>query len=379
MYKVRCFCSFYELPPAYEALIIQAAESNFFNDRAWFEFLMFHLFPSGSEFRLYAVEDANTGQPLLVIPMRYTWTDPAVARARALAATSHVENYSSLCLIFDSMVKDRAEILVVLFRYLKSPVAENQPSCFDALRLWPVEIGSELAATVHNSLRRAGFWVQVYANSFNHYEITERINYEDYFASRSPNMRYNIRRRRRNLEKSGTLEIKLYSGQAEIERGIADYITVSKASWKSMQSMTNEDWLRLIRLTASKGYLRLGILKLDGKATAAQFWIVSGGVAYCVRLAYDEAYKKQAVGVVLTDYMIAHVLDHDHVAQMDFGYGDDDYKESWMKEYRYYAGYMAFNPGTLRGFYYGVKHIVGQPLKRVIKWLLRLGRPVEKD
>jgi CelD/BcsL family acetyltransferase involved in cellulose biosynthesis len=89
-------------------------------------------------------------------------------------------------------------------------------------------------------------------------------------------------------------------------------------------------------------------------------------------LAYDETYKKQALGVVLTDFMIAHVLDHDHVAQLDFGFGEDEYKESWMKESRYYSGYMAFNPRTIRGFYYGIKHIAGQPLKRGIKWLLRL-------
>jgi len=75
--------------------------------------------------------------------------------------------------------------------------------------------------------------------------------------------------------------------------------------------------------------------------------------------------------VVLTNFMIHHILDRDHAAVIDFGYGEESYKESWMKDARYYEGFMAFNPATRRGVYYGLKHILGQAAKRTAKWPFR--------
>jgi CelD/BcsL family acetyltransferase involved in cellulose biosynthesis len=125
--------------------------------------------------------------------------------------------------------------------------------------------------------------------------------------------------------------------------------------------------LQLMHLCAVKGYLRLGILRLDGRPAAVQFWIVSGGTAHCARLAHDEAYKKLAVGVVLTNFMIAHVLDHDRVSKLDYGYGPDEYKRGWMKSAREYYGFMAFNPSTRIGRLSAIRHIQGRRVKRLIK------------
>jgi hypothetical protein len=227
-----------------------------------------------------------------------------------------------------------------------------------------------LSGSICSALRSAGFLVQTYTNSFNHYENTAGVGYEEYFSRRSANLRYNVRRRIRSLAKNGAPEFNLYCDDNGLDQGINDYIAVSKSSWKPPGSMIAPELIALIRLAAEKDCLRLGILRVDDKAVAAQFWIISAGVANCIRLAYDEACKKKAVGVVLTNHMITHVLDHDHVDNIDFGYGDDAYKAGWMKDCRYYEGCIAFNPATMQGFYNGVKHIAGRPLKRVINTLI---------
>lgn len=370
MLVVRHFDSFSALPATYAPFVAQLAQQRFFNDRAWFEFVMKHFFADYSELRLYVVEDASSGLPLLLAALRYSVLDGAVPYARTLAAVSHTENFCPLPFFFAADVADRGEVLVTLFRHLKTTLADEQPPRFDVLRLSPIGVGSDLAATVYRALRRSGFWVQAYANSFNRFENTDGIGFEDYLARRSANHRYNVRRRQRSLEKGGALEIRLYRDETDLGQGIDDYIAVSRASWKEVELTISFPLLQLIRLTASKGCLRLGILRLAGRPVAAQFWIVTGGVAHCIRLSYDEAYKKQAVGVVLTAAMIAHVLDVDHVGMMDFGYGEEDYKAGWMQDCRHYAGYLAFNPATRRGLYYGLKHIVGRPLKRGLKWAL---------
>jgi CelD/BcsL family acetyltransferase involved in cellulose biosynthesis len=120
------------------------------------------------------------------------------------------------------------------------------------------------------------------------------------------------------------------------------------------------------QLAAASGGLRLGELKVDGAAAAARFWIVAGTTAHSVRNAHHEDYEKLAVGVVLTSHTIEHPLDRDRVERLGFGFGLEDYKSGWMRDLRNCCGFMAFNPGTARGLYQGVRHIGGSRARRAV-------------
>ncbi len=375
MYTIRHFTSFEELPASYISLIEPNARVDLFSDPEWFAILMRHIFAEKGVFRVYGVEEASGGRPLLVVPLLYGTMDRAVSRARVFSSISDPENYAEVAFTFDPAVKEPAQVLTALFQYLREGRPKHGEQPCDVIRLSPMEEGSTLLKTVHAALRAAGFWVQAYANSCNHFESTYGIDYETYFAGRSANLRSNIRRRQRALEKAGRLELSMCSDPAGMQSAMQDYFTVSTESWKHIETMITFDMLDLMQLAAAKGCLRLGFLRLDGEAAAAQFWIVTNGVAHCLRLAYREKYKDLSVGVVLTNFMIAHVIDKDHVLKIDFGYGDDDYKGGWMKEVRNYFGLMAFNPATRIGCYHGVRHILGRRLKRAVKHLLRVNRP----
>ena len=365
-YSVQYFTDFSQLPARYASLIGVCEQAGLFWDAEWFALLMRHVFDDSDQFRIYSVEESAGGRPLLLAPLRCSTSDGAVSGGRVLGSVNYPENYAETALMFAPSVEDKTAVLTALFHHLKKGDAAADPPC-DALRLWPVEERSELQQLVGTALNRAGFIVQAYENSYNRFEATAGIDYPTYFAQRSANLRYSVRRRQRALEKSGTLDLVLYTDEDDLEAALEDYVRVSLASWKSPPTMIGSLVLDLIRLAAKRGCLRLGILRLDGKAAAVQFWIVSKGTAHCARLAYDEAYKQLAVGVVLTNFMIAHVLDQDHVDKIDFGYGTEDYKGGWMQEARNYFGFMAFNPSTRLGLLHGSKHILGQPVKRAIK------------
>lgn len=365
--RVRQFHDFTDLPGSYRTLLEgEIKRHGLFREPEWFAYLMRNFFET-DELRLYGVEEADSGRPFLLAPLFCSTRDRAVRKGHVIGSISHPENYTTAALIFDPAVEHSVVALEALFRHLRSASPDGHPRRFDAIRIWPAELGSALGDTIHHALRRAGFFVQSYANSFNRYEDTTGLSYEAYFAQRSANMRYNVRRRQRALEKTGRLELILVTSPADLESALPDYMSVSSASWKSPASMFALETLRLMHLCAIKGYLRLGILRLDGKPAAVQFWIVSGGTAHCARLAYDEAYKKLAVGVVLTNFMIAHVLDHDRVNKLDYGYGRDDYKRGWMKDAREYYGFIAFSPSTSVGRLSAIRHIPGRWVKRLIK------------
>jgi Acetyltransferase (GNAT) domain len=367
-YRIRQFRSFSDPPAPYLALLeCEIKRQGVFREPEWFEHLMRNFFDPGDEFCLYGLEEAGSGRPLLLAPLRYTTTDKAAKRAHVIGSISNPENYTTAALIFDRAVDDPVPVLEELFRHFRGGTAVGHPRRIDAIRIWPVELDSPLADAIHQALKSAGFIIQSYANSFNRFEDTTGLSYEAYFAQRSANMRYNVRRRQRALERRGDLELVLVTSPADLERAIPDYLLVSRSSWKSPASMFALETLQLMHLSAEKGCLRLGILRLDDVPVAVQFWIVSGGTAHCARLAYHETYKKLAVGVVLTNFMISHVLDHDHVDKLDYGFGRDEYKRGWMKNAREYHGFMAFNPATPLGRIYAFRHIQGRWIKRLIK------------
>ena len=367
-YRIREFHDFSDLPATYRALLDGEIEGlGFFREPEWFDYLMRNFFDDKDDFFLVGIEETASGRPLLLAPLRSTTTDYAVRKARLVGSVSDPENYTTTALIFDPAVEEPGPILEALFRHFRSGGRDARPGRVDAIRIWPVERHSRLGDAVYRALRGAGFLIQTYANSFNRFEDTTGLSYEDYFARRSANLRYNVRRRQRALEKMGGLEFALATGPTDVGDAAKEYASVSHASWKTPGTMLAMQTLRLMRLSARKGCLRLGILRLAGVPVAAQFWIVSGGVAHCIRLAYREDYRKLAVGVVLTNFMIAHVLDHDRVNEIDFGVGRDEYKSGWMKDAREYYGLMAFNPATPLGLSYAFLHIQGRWAKRLIK------------
>lgn len=380
--RLRRYDSFQALPPAYAALREQLAQAGLFGTPDWFALLMQHSFNARDRLWLYGVEDAASGRPLMLAPLRLGRDDPGVPGARIAGSASHPENFCVAAFAFDAALEQPEDVAAALFRALR----EGDPALCDApvdvVRLWPLASDSELGDILYMALLDAGFRVQVYANSYNRFETTAGLSHADYFAQRSANLRYSARRRRRALERSGTLELLVVRGGEALEGAIAEYRAVSLASWKKPHSMLSSDAIAMIRLAAEQGALRLGLLRVGGVPAAVQFWIVSAGVAHCVRLAYAEAFKKAAVGVVLTDYMLAQVMDGDRVERVDFGFGREDYKGGWMKEARLYVGLLAFNPRSWRGRWQALRHIDGQPLKRRVKAALtKLGllRPDEVD
>lgn len=373
---VRCFGSFDELPATYDALRAQLAQRGLFGEPAWYALLLRHTFDAADRMRLLAVEDSPGGRPLLLAVMRSTRGDYAVRGASVLSTVSHPENYAYAPLVFDPAVAEPELVATALFRVLRRGLPALGECRPDVLRVAPAEVDSALAEILRRSLRAAGWLAQPYANSQNFFEPTTGVSHADYFARRSANMRYSVRRRRRALERSGTLEFVLVRDEQGLETALADFVAVGRASWKEPKMIASVETLAMIRLAASRGVLRLGVLRLNGVAAAAQFWIVAAGTGHCLRLAHDEQFRKQAVGVVLTDFMIGQLLDADRVEAIDYGYGSDEYKVGWMKQTRLFIGVLAFNPSTWQGRWHALRHLGGQPAKRLARALLAPARPL---
>ena len=93
----------------------------------------------------------------------------------------------------------------------------------------------------------------------------------------------------------------------------------------------------------------MGLLYVDDKPVAVQVWLVSSGRATIYKLHYDADFHQQSVGAILMLRMFEHMIDIEHIHEVDFGIGDENAKSLWLKKQRPLCGIVAFNPKTSGG------------------------------
>ncbi|MEY3264062.1 MAG: hypothetical protein RL717_1539, partial [Pseudomonadota bacterium] len=113
---------------------------------------------------------------------------------------------------------------------------------------------------------------------------------------------------------------------------------------------------------------------LNGQAIAAQLWVVVNKKSYIFKVAYDEKFKSNAPGTLVTAMLMKHVITHDKVSEVDFLTGDDSYKKNWMSHRRERWGIIAYNPKTLGGAAGLLKEVLGRSLRPVMSRLWHIFR-----
>ncbi len=106
--------------------------------------------------------------------------------------------------------------------------------------------------------------------------------------------------------------------------------------------------------------LRFGLWSIGGQPVAVQIWVVTAGRATVLKLAHDEAFKAHSPGTVLTALMLRHLLDQEHVTEIDFGRGDDAYKKDWAAQRRQRIGLLLVNPWRPSGMAALLRHAAGR-------------------
>jgi len=221
--------------------------------------------------------------------------------------------------------------------------------------LAPLLEGAEAAGLVALRFDHFGNW---------HEDVAGR-SWADYLAARPGALRETIRRRLGQAERDSRIALEMVDSESGLEAGIAAYEEVYARSWKRTEPFPRFS-AALMRAAAAEGALRLGLLRLDGRPVAAQYWVVAGGTATMFKLAHDEAARARSPGTVLTAAMIRDLLERERVAELDFGRGDDAYKSLWAGQRRQRVGVVLANPRRPGGLLALARHRLGRP---VLNWL----------
>jgi CelD/BcsL family acetyltransferase involved in cellulose biosynthesis len=89
---------------------------------------------------------------------------------------------------------------------------------------------------------------------------------------------------------------------------------------------------------------------------ATQYWVLGGRRAYLLKLCHLERSRAASPGTALTALMVRHLIEVDGSRELDFGRGDDDYKQLWVKERRQRHGVLLASPWHPLGMVAIVRH-----------------------
>lgn len=226
--------------------------------------------------------------------------------------------------------------------------------------LHPLPENAAWSLDLERALQCCGYWTDRHFCFGNWYQPVPAGGFDAYWAARPSALRNTVARARKRLDKRGDwrLEIVTQPGPG-LEAAIAAYVSVYNRSWKTPEP--NPLFMpSLMRLAAGQGWLRLGLVWVDGAPVAAQLWLVAGGKASIFKLAYVQGQEKLSAGSVLSAELMRHVMDVDGVREVDFLSGDDAYKADWMAQRRERIGLVAFDQRQWRGWLAASRHHLGR-------------------
>lgn len=341
MRKLLVYHSLDDLPESYRALFDGAhSGADFFASLAWYQNLVSNSLNKQYRLRLYGLEQDGVAQLLLPMCVRAD-PDASLKSGKLLAASNY---YTSLFRpIHHSSSEQLQENLAELLRFM---LAERPR--WSRIDFHPMALDSLEYLALEQACRTAGMALQRYFCFGNWYLKLNGRSYREYFDSLPSRLKNTLQKKIRQSEKRKDLSIRLLQTAGELDLAMADYEQVYQSSWK--QAEAHPLFIQgLMQTCARQGSLRLGIAYVQGQAVAAQLWIVHGQVASIYKLAYDERYAALSIGSILTAHMMQHVIEIDHVSEIDYLTGDDAYKQDWMSARRERWGIVAFNLATLSG------------------------------
>jgi CelD/BcsL family acetyltransferase involved in cellulose biosynthesis len=261
--------------------------------------------------------------------------------------------------------EDEAEVVKVLGDYL-----EKRRMFVEFQR---VKHSSQRVGTLISGLDQAGWQTQQLITENCAYLDLKGHNWKSYLSTVSRAHRANVNRRQRRLKESfQNVEFLRATDEEGRVACFKDFAHLHAMRWSGDERSTaftgpavmafHEEFSRL---ALEQGWLRLYVLKLDGKAVASTYSFRYGDVFYYYQAGYDPGYSSYSVGLSTLAMAIERSIE-EGIAEIDFLHGEEEYKALWTRTRRDLERVQCFPPNV-----YGVLHRKAMGLRRGLKRLIR--------
>lgn len=166
--------------------------------------------------------------------------------------------------------------------------------------------------------------------------------FEDYWQTRSTDLkRNNARRRRRLAEQGRRLEFVVHSEPSEVASCIREYGRLETQGWKAQGgTAVAEDnaqgrfYREVMEIFCARGEAMIFELLLDGKPIASELWIGRSGVLVNLKTTYDESLKQLSPGFLMKEALLGKLFADGRWEVLEFYGRVMDWHTKWIDRVR---------------------------------------------
>jgi CelD/BcsL family acetyltransferase involved in cellulose biosynthesis len=145
----------------------------------------------------------------------------------------------------------------------------------------------------------------------------------------APKRRKDLARTWRRLAERGEVQHESHRSGGGLDGAIRAFLDIEAQGWKggrgtalACDPLTQRFALEAFTGDAAHSICRADVLAVDGKAIAVSLAVIAGKVAYTVKCAYDETYRKYSPGLLLEVEVIRSFLADRWAERLDSAAGD---------------------------------------------------------
>jgi CelD/BcsL family acetyltransferase involved in cellulose biosynthesis len=149
----------------------------------------------------------------------------------------------------------------------------------------------------------------------------------------------NVRRNLRRLGEAGRVEMRVEAAPSGVDHLLAEGFPVETSGWKADRGTaivsspdTRRFYSAVAHWAAGAGLLRLGFLRLDGRAIAFAFGLEDGAAFYLLKGGYDPAYRRFAPAKLLFRSLMARAV-ASGVERFELLGATEPWKLQWTRHY----------------------------------------------
>lgn len=250
-----------------------------------------------------------------------------------------------LSVVYGGIIGDRTdEVCAMLIQKAMEMLTGNE---IDTICLNYVPLGSAAfrqATKIPNVLCRTRF-----PRIERHWTMTIPGNMGSVYQSLSPKTRNTLRRKIRKLQKqfAGQIKVVTYRDENECEQAISAASSISEHTYHAGlgAGLVDDPQTREMMKTASRqGWLRMSILYIKDEPCSFQLGLHYGKNYFLEQLGFNPAWKQWNVGTYLFHMVLEELCLDPRVEELNFGFGDAQYKRIYGTEHWDEASVYIFAP-----------------------------------
>jgi hypothetical protein len=167
-------------------------------------------------------------------------------------------------------------------------------------------------------------------------------SFEDYWNSRSKNLKHNLTRQRKRLAEQGRrLDLLVHRDSQDVQGAVREFGQLESKGWKGQEGTAIEEsnpqgrfYREVLESFCATGEGLIYQLLLDGKVVASDLCLVRNGMLVVLKTAYDETIEKVSPALLMRQDILQTLFEERRIAVVEF-YGKVlDWHLKWTDQVR---------------------------------------------